>query len=155
MKRKIVVALLALAFLTTVAHAQVGFALGAEATLDILGSGVFPGAALTVSPPLLPIMFGAGFIIGDPLIVGFTLDWWLLHTPLVGVLRVYFGPGLFLAISHAVDLGIRLPVGLQLYIVPPFEIFFEIAPHIGISFTQPKPFSTIGLVGALGFRFWF
>ena len=155
MKRTTCLVLLALVFAAALAHAEIGLAIGAEGTLDITGAMVpFPGAMLTFHPPGMPLMFGFGVSFQASLAFGMTVDLWLFRSPLIGIFSIYLGPGLYMILGDVVNIGIRIPVGLQLFIIDPFEIFLEISPHLGADFTT-MTFPTLGLVGALGFRFWF
>ena len=100
-------------------------------------------------------MFGLSASFDDPMVIGITADWWLFQTHLVGPVRLYIGPGLFLRISTAEGsdpyFGIRVPFGFQIFIVKAFEIFLEPALAVQIF----PDFPTFGLQACVGLRFWF
>ena len=115
--------------------------------------------------PGFPPMFGLSFNLSSTVFnLGVTADWWLFKPTLAtGAvdLCLYIGPGLYgsftFASSYAnIGLGLRIPVGLQLFIIEPLEIFFELAPAIGVGgIGQTIYFPAWGIQGNLGFRFWF
>ena len=130
--------------------------IGGAFGLDIAGT-VGPGAMLSFHLDTYPAVFGLGFSVGDgDLRVGATADWWLYHTELVSILALYLGPGIWVDLelgdSASVGLGLRVPIGLQAWIIDPLELFLEIAPIAG--FKNGK-FPAFGVQGAFGFRFWF
>ena len=132
-----------------------GIGIGAEYVLDFGGANVMNGLAITGSPPKLPIVIGLQFAFGSQVFqFGLTVDWWLFHTNITGPLDLYIGPGLFLNVASALSLGVRVPVGLQWWVITPLELFLEASPSIGITFANPvTPRFGVGL--ALGGRFWF
>lgn len=141
------------------AFASSGMGIGGAFNLEIVGpsgAGATPGLSALFSPPGVPIMIGAGAILGsDQTSVLLTVDWWLYQQPLVWKLGIYIGPGLYLVIADPFQLGVRVPVGFQIFPLEPLEVFLEIAPQLGIGFGDPVTFPEFSLVGALGVRFWF
>ena len=130
-------------------------AIGGAFNLSLLG-GVYPGGALTVKLPKLPMVIGVGATIGSGNVnIGITADWWLYQAPLFGIVSIYIGPGLYVAISQSVQIGARIPVGFQIFIIEPLELFLELAPQIGVGIGDPVSFPEFGIMGAVGFRFWF
>jgi hypothetical protein len=125
-----------------------------------VGGGVFnPGLALKI--PGVPIHWGlnaafgrhiAGLSVsGDYYFVdrdlvkdgSIDLDWFLGFG---GFTHIYFGS------DFTAALGLRLPIGLSWHITRAFELFADLAPGIGVSFTS-TPF--YGVLGAeLGFKVW-
>lgn len=153
MKR--VILIIALCLLSTVAFASMDMAIGGAFNIGFIG-GVYPGGALTVKLPQLPLVIGAGATVGSRVVnIGITLDWWLYRAPLFGIVSIYVGPGLYLKIATPLDIGARVPVGLQIFVIDPLELFVEIAPQMGVGLGDPVKFPTFGLMGAVGFRFWF
>lgn len=136
--------------------AQEGLAIGAAFNTDFLG-GAIPGVGLSFKIPGIPVMFGAGGYFGERTDFGVTVDWWLYNAPLVGVLQLYMGPGFFVRISENFGLGGRIPIGLQVFVIDPLELFAEIAPTIGVGGVggDTIQFPTFGLQFAIGIRFWF
>ena len=68
--------------------------------------------------------------------------------------------GLFVNVASAnsdplVDLGLRIPVGFQVFPLDPLELFLEFAPSVGVQFSNPVTFPNWSVQGAFGFRFWF
>ena len=88
---------------------------------------------------------------------------------LIDFLNYYAGPGAYVIIAGGNQVagtenvifngGFRVPMGLNAYLLnKTFEFFIELAPAFGVqmgSGTTEFQFPTIGLQGAVGFRFWF
>ena len=136
------------------------FGIGGAFTLNILESGT-GGAALSVKldqvDPILGISFRSG---ADSFSLGLTADWWMYRAPLVGIISLYAGPGGYFNIANAnenttIDLGLRIPVGFQVFLIDPLELFIEFAPRVGVELSDPVTFPSWGVQGAFGFRFWF
>ncbi|MDR1143745.1 MAG: hypothetical protein LBK77_05945 [Spirochaetaceae bacterium] len=124
-----------------------------------VGGGLFnPG--LTLKVPGVPVFWGINVAIGS--VVGlsvsgdyyffdadlikagaFDLDWFL---GLGGFGHLYFGD----AFSFA--LGARVPIGLSWHINRTFEIFADVAPGIGVTFSSRPLYWT--MAGELGLRVW-
>ncbi len=156
--KKIIILILLLTVFTAVNVSAL--AIGGAFSINILDAAI-PGGALSLKLDQLPLMWGIGFSIGGSgFNVGITGDWWLYHSPLFSIVSLYIGPGGYVKINSsndniAVDLGARIPVGLQIFPIKPLELFLEIAPSIGIDIGQSVTFPRWGLQGAVGFRFWF
>jgi len=158
MKRLFLGAMVLILTLSAPAFAQktTGWAIGGAFAFNWAGADPYgTGAALCLKFPTFPVMFGISANFNEPVMIGVTADWWLFQTHLVGPLNLYIGPGLFLhfvAVANgAVDFGLRIPIGFQIFIIPAFEIFLEPAVAIGILPQLP----TFSLQAAVGFRFWF
>ncbi len=152
--------LLCALFLAGNAYGATGWALGGEFAVNWVQSGYGgSGAALCVKFPQLPIMFGFSASFMTPMVVGVTADWWAYQGRLVGPVNIYIGPGAFLWLmtqsgpgdNGAIGFGLRIPIGLQIFIVPAAEIFLEPAIAIGLYPVLPSFSLQLGL----GFRFWF
>jgi len=134
-------------------------AIGGAFSLDPIGNGAY-GAALSLKLDSFPPVMGiSARFSGGTFNLGLTADWWMYHAPLVGILSLYVGPGGYLSLGIGggtanLDIGARVPVGLQIFPLEPLELFLEVAPAIGLAL-NPFNFPTFGLQGALGFRFWF
>ena len=149
------VVVIGLCLLSGNAFASNDMAIGGAFNIGFIG-GVYPGGALTVKLPQLPVVLGAGATVGTGTVaIGVTVDWWLYRAPLFGIVSIYIGPGLYLKIGAPVDIGARVPVGFQIFVIDPLELFIELAPQFGIGLGDPVTFPTFGLMGAVGFRFWF
>ena len=135
-----------------------GLAIGGSFALDFTDSAI-PGGALSVRLDSMPVMWGLGFSLGDNSFkLGITGDWWLYHSPLFGIVSIYIGPGGYLNVqigdnANILDIGARIPIGFQIFLIEPLELFLEIAPRIGLEI--PLRFPSFGIQGAIGFRFWF
>ena len=132
------------------------FGIGAAFGLDVTET-VGPGALLSLRLDSFPAVFGVGWSAKGDFQLGLTADWWLFHTNLVSILSLYVGPGLYLDLgitggTASLGIGVRVPVGLQAWIIDPLELFLELAPTFGMKDGQ---FPRLGIQGALGFRFWF
>lgn len=124
-----------------------------------VGGGLFhPGVSLKI--PGVPIFWGVNAAIGgvtglsvsgdyyfiDADLVkdgSFDLDWFL---GLGGFGHLYFGDDVSFA------LGARVPIGLSWHINKVFELFADVAPGIGVSFTSHPLYWT--MAGELGLRVW-
>lgn len=156
MRRILVIALAIMLLASAGAFAKSsGFAIGGEGSLYFAGNGGLPVyAMLTLHFPRVPLYFGIG--VSSAADIGFTADYWFNHGNLGGIFAYYVGIGGYLALSPNTPSfagGARLPLGLQLWpFGSAFEIFFEVAPAVGVSIV-PTGFDW-HLQGAIGFRFW-
>ena len=158
--RKTVLLILTVLLLSTMSVSAVGIsAIGGAfsfSTSEI--EAAIPGGALSIKLDSIDPILGFGVRVDeDSFHMGVTADWWVYKEPLVDAINLYLGPGGYVNLavngSTSVDLGLRIPVGLQMFPIDPLELFIELAPKVGIGF--PIQFPTWGLQGALGFRFWF
>ena len=106
--------------------------------------------------PVLGIQFAGGDNWG---FLGISADYHLVNAaPLGSILTWFFGPGLQFNIglgdsSAMWNLGLRIPVGLQLWLVRNFELFVDVVPNF--SLLSNSGFGIGFGVGAeLGFRFY-
>ena len=135
----------------------IGAAFGVDGALGVDGT-VGPGALLSFRLDSYPAVFGLGFSTGGgSFSLGATADWWLYNASLISILSLYVGPGVYLDLNIydgnvAFGAGVRVPVGLQAWIIEPLELFFEVAPTFGL---KNGDFPAFGVQGAVGFRFWF
>ncbi len=132
------------------------FGIGGAFGLNYVG-GFGTGGMLSVKFDDSPVVLGVGARFGSGWFnIGVTADWWLYETNLVKMLDLYLGPGLYANIgSGSFDVGVRIPVGLHIYVIDPLELFLEIAPAIGVGLSPVVYFPSWGVQGAVGFRFWF
>ncbi|MBT3273788.1 MAG: hypothetical protein HN368_11575 [Spirochaetales bacterium] len=151
MKKKILI----IAVLVALLSAPV-FSIGIGAAFSAGFVSLPSQAMLSLKLDEYPAVFGVGASLGaDSFQIGVTADWWLYRTNLVSIFDLYIGPGLYAQIGSNFGLGIRIPVGLQAFVLDPLELFLEIAPALGISFGDTVSFPNFGVQGGLGFRFWF
>jgi len=152
MKKKLV-----LLTLLVVLAAAPAFSFGIGGAFGLNFNGLGTSGLLSVKFDEYPAVFGLGAHLGGG---GFratvTADWWLYQTNLVEMLDLYVGPGIFVDLgSNVFDIGVRIPVGIHLFVIDPLELFLEIAPTIGVAVAPSLQFPTWGVQGAVGFRFWF
>jgi hypothetical protein len=161
MKRVLIVVLVLLLGLSASSAfaASSGFAIGAEFTFTNWFGGY--GAMLTFHLPKFPLIFGLGGAFGQNYAqLVLTADWWFLNGHFVGILDYYIGLGLYSNLVFAEPasfaLGLRLPIGLQIWPVGKvLELFIELAPAwIPIS-SAGIYIASFDLQGGLGFRVWF
>lgn len=120
------------------------------------GSGGVGNTLLSVKLPQVPFLLGVGFNAGGGRFsAAFTADWWLYTTNLVNFVNLYAGPGIYLTVPDPLNVGIRVPVGINAYPIPVLELFFEIAPTFAILSGGQINFPSFDFQAALGFRFWF
>ena len=133
-------------------------AVGGEFALAV-GNGLPNSALLSFRLARFAPVFGLGLSIpGNGEQSSFVLlsDWWLASGPLVGILNYYVGPGVFLGISNSIQLGLRVPIGVNLFPIQPLELFLELAPALYILDSSGSiRIPNFGLQSGLGFRFWF
>lgn len=153
MKKKILLVVLLAALAAAPAFS---FGIGGAFGLNFMG-GVGTGGLLSVKFDEYPAVFGVGARFGHGWFnIGITADWWLYETNLVEMLDLYVGPGLFADIGTGVfNFGVRVPVGIHMFVIDPLELFLEIAPAIGVGLSPSFYFPAWGVQGAVGFRFWF
>lgn len=153
-KRIILAACLTLGFATAGVSA---LGVGGAFSLGVLG-GLPNSALFSIKLDSAAPVLGIGVAVGTQSArIGGTADWWLYNKKLSGPFSTYIGVGAYLDVqtgsSATVGLGVRMPVGLQLFPVKPLELFLEVAPRAGLTF-NPVKFPDWGLQGAFGFRFW-
>ncbi len=159
MKRKSLLLFLLVLFslITFQVYAEGGSAIGGAFSIDIL-NGPYNGGVFLFKFDKVPFMFGLGGRIkaGGDISVGFTSDWWFYRSHLTGIFNLYVGSGLFLTIKdRGLDLGAHIPVGLQIFLLDPLEIFVQLSPGLGIRFEKGVEFPLWSIQGAAGFRVWF
>jgi hypothetical protein len=121
-----------------------------------IGLDLPSSAMLLVKAPSIPVMWGVGFQASGEGVgqLGITADWWLYQTRLTGALALYVGPGLYLA-APELEIGGRVPIGIQVYPLDVFEVFIELAPTLTIVSQRGIDLPSFGFQGGVGFRFWF
>jgi hypothetical protein len=138
---------------------KVGIGLFLGGGYGSVGGGLFnPGLSLKI--PRVPVMWGINASFGGATGISlsgdyyffdadlikdgsFNLDWFL---GLGGFGHFYFGNNFSFA------MGARVPIGLSWHINKMFELFADVAPGIGVSFTSNPLYFTLG--GELGLRLW-
>jgi hypothetical protein len=119
------------------------------------------GVALSVKFDQTPFLFGIGATIGGSQTnIGLTGDVWMNNGQLIEFLNYYIGLGFYGQIittenDGAFDLGGRLPIGINAYLLKTFEFFLEIAPTVGVGIGDPIRFPAFNIQGAVGIRAWF
>ena len=151
MKKILLIALVIIVLGGTYSHAR-GLAIGGAFGIPAVGS-LPMGVLLSVKIPQIPFLLGIGYSFNAGL--GVTADWWLYQSHLVGILNLYVGPGLYLNVSNSFQLGVRVPIGIQIWPITPLELFLEVAPTVGFIEPTGVQIPSFGLQGSVGFRFWF
>jgi hypothetical protein len=155
MKRTILVIALALILVLP------AFSWGIGGTFGFGGGPL--GAGLSLKLDNLPLLGIEAAGDNNNFRLGVTADYWLIHAPLIDFLSFYAGPGMYAKLNvkgqsegSSVDIGLRVPVGLNAYVLKgTLEFFFEWAPTFGVGFNAFK-FPRFGFLNfAGGFRFWF
>jgi len=163
MKRTIIFIVLVLSFGVAglSARSSYGKAVGGAFSYG-LDTGTGGGGTFLFSIPQVPFtMVGVSVISsGDTFNLGITDDYWFFHDNLTGILNLYMGLGFYggLASSDSnmnLDFGGRVPIGLQAFLLPPLELFIEIAPTAYATITPVFDFPQFSVQGAFGVRFWF
>ena len=74
----------------------------------------------------------------------------------MSIFSLYIGPGLYAQIGSTMAFGVRVPIGVQAFVLDPLVLFLEFAPALGTGLANGEiNIPTFGIQGALGFRFWF
>jgi hypothetical protein len=157
MKGKVLVLIIAFAVIGTGSAFALG--IGVAAGLPV-GEGL-PGNNIMLSLKLdsTPLLFGIGAEIGSNYTsIGITADYWLANASLAAPLNYYLGLGGYLGVAlgntTVLSAGARIPIGLNIFVLRSFEIFIEVAPALGVGFSNPIKFPQVGIQGAFGFRVW-
>lgn len=157
MQKKIILIALILSFFgasTAVHSLGIGLSFGGRGKFTG-NRGYGPNTMLSLKLDSQDFILGIGASTNDDFGLAATVDWWLINKPLEGMINYYVGPGGYLGISsNHIDVGLRIPFGLNIYPIEPLELFVEIAPAFGVDI-DPFRFPTFGWQTALGFRFWF
>ncbi|MEM5948519.1 hypothetical protein WKV44_08175 [Spirochaetia bacterium 38H-sp] len=138
------------------------FGIGIAAGLEPLGGLPGSNMLLSIKPDGSPLLWGVGFTFGENLVsLGITGDYWFANEPLIGFLNYYIGLGFYFGYtnvndSNSVQLGGRIPIGLNVFPVSPLELFLEITPTLTQVISDPFVFPnfSFGLQGAIGLRLW-
>lgn len=135
------------------------FSLGIGGTFGLGGNSLDAGLSLKLDN--LPPVFGIQLAGSDNSFrLGLTADWWMINAKLVDALNYYVGLGgyarLGLGNNAYFDGGLRIPLGLNIFVIKPLELFLEWAPSVGARFSPSFAFPDFGFTNfAIGFRFWF
>jgi hypothetical protein len=153
MKRKILLLVLVLLVIASAQAFSVG--IGGMFSIDAIG-GLPEGVLLSAKFDQVPFLMGLGLSIGEDVFsFAFLADWWAFNENLVSFLNIYAGPGLYFGVREVVDLGVRIPIGLNAFPLDFLELFVELAPTITAQIGDPTRFPVFGLQAGFGFRFWF
>lgn len=155
MKKRIILALFLISIVTTTVGAT---AVGGIFSYSFGGNNAYPGGALTIKLDNYAPIFGIGVRgSGDYFALGATADWWMQREHLTGMINYYIGPGAYINLvmgdSTSLDLGARLPIGLQIFPIKNLEVFLEVAPSLGLALDSFN--FHFGVQPAFGIRFWF
>ncbi|MBN2737592.1 MAG: hypothetical protein JXR70_11475 [Spirochaetales bacterium] len=155
MKKILLLVLILLVAGTSFSFAK-GLGIGIAAGLNQIG-GLPNSMLLSLKLPEIPFLLGLGLNLTPGVFgLGVTADWWMYQTHLVGILNLYLGLGLFLDVQNEqISFGGRLPVGLQVWVIDPLELFLEVAPTLTLVGTAGIQIPNVGFQGAFGIRFWF
>ena len=155
--------LILLVLVTAASFSLSAAAIGATFGLNFVDNAT-GNVALTGKLTELPPVFGLSFDLGsDTFRMGLTADWWMYQRPLVGMISMYVGPGAYVKLelaenNNSFGLGARVPFGFQIFPFgndPEIELFFELAPILGVQFTDPIDFPQFSVQGVIGGRLWF
>ncbi len=155
MNKKVLLLVLVLLIVVTMSSFAIG--IGAAGTFGWSGTSM-SGGFLTLKVddwPLLGLDF-SGYT--NYIRLGVTADWWMANENLSGMLNWYWGVGgygrVILSSATSFGVGVRVPIGLNMFIIDPLELFLEAAPSVGVGIGSSFGLDW-GVQGALGFRFWF
>lgn len=157
MKNKIIILVLVLFVFAAASTFAIG--VGGAFSFSPFGDSVYYGGALTFKIDDWPLIGVAASGDSGNFNLGATADWWYYNDNLTGPLNLYAGVGGYGMLSMGnntnIDLGLRIPFGLNIFVIDPLEIFLELAPAAGIRVGDNFRFPVWNLQSAVGFRFWF
>ncbi len=161
MSKKVVA--LVLSFIVLGSAGAFAFGIGLQLNGNVENSGAF-GPAITFKLDSVPLVFALSYSIGDDTIIGLTGDYWAINKKLVNVGRTplnwFFGVGFFATAVFADEFqfngGVRVPVGLNMFVVDGFiEPFIMVAPSFGLQMVPSIATTDVTFPIAAGFRLWF
>jgi len=79
-----------------------------------------------------------------------TVDYWFINNKIDRNVLWYFGTGVKLSVGDPIGLVFRVPVGIQWYFMPSFELFGELVPGLAI-----LPSTGFDFSGGIGLRYHF
>jgi hypothetical protein len=160
MKKKVLLLLMVFTISTAVFADHEGFGIG------IIGGGGwgyphYGNIGLSLKIPKVPVFWGFyPTFDGHNFGFGATGDFYFVDTGIKETLHWFLGVGAFINLSFwhrgmAASIGVRVPVGLSWHIIKQLELFLDIAPGAGISFSSAGVHGPY-FAGAieLGLRFW-
>lgn len=162
MKKKVLALVAALLVFSTTSI----FAFGIGLQFNGNAGKVFTmGPAVTVKFDACPLIFAANWNFGeDTTTIGVTGDYWILNDTITKIgsapLNWFIGVGFFgnfiFADEFAMNCGLRVPVGLNMFIAKGvFEPFIQIAPSFGVQFVPSLGATDLFWPISAGFRIWF
>lgn len=121
-----------------------------------MGIGIVVGepTGLTIKADKLVIGIGWSFAAADDRIDA-TIDWWLINENLTDILDWYLGAGAKVRLNlnkntDTVNIGLRIPVGIQWWPAKELEVFGEIAPGLLLF-----PATDFDISAGIGIRYYF
>ena len=171
MKKKILLSCIVILVAATGAFADVdldGFAIGAAwyGNANFIGGTSFGNdVAVSFKLPSFPPIFAVTLGFNPSWFkFGVIADWWLINSELVDdVLYWYLGPGVIANFAAGtnygyLNVGVRFPIGLHVYLIDHLEIFAEVAPTLGLGIDTGSSGGiglTLGFMPGVGARWWF
>jgi len=124
----------------------------------IYPTGYINGVNIDINPFTVPLhlSFTANYL--DSFSIQTNVSWRFFNQPLLGSISWYFGSGLgseFFFDIEKYDIYTFAQAGLQVFPLDQIELFLEIKPDIGISFSQNPIIFRGGVSFLIGSRFWF
>ncbi len=157
MKKKILIITMILLILSSASVFAIG--VGGAFSFSPFGDSVYYGGALSLKLDNWPLLGISAAAQNGNFHLGLTADWWFINQNLTGPLNFYAGIGGYGALTMGsyfdANLGLRIPFGLNIFVIDPLELFLELAPAAGIRFGQNFKFPAWSMQTAIGFRFWF
>lgn len=121
-----------------------------------MGIGIVVGepTGLTFKTDNLVIGIGWSFAAADDRIDA-TIDWWLVNDNLMEILDWYLGAGAKVRLNlnqntDTINVGLRIPIGVQWWPVKELEVFAEIAPGLLLF-----PATDFDISAGIGLRYHF
>ncbi len=163
MKAKVLV--LAAVLLVAAASGVFAFGIGLQYNGNA-GDEYYSGVAVTFKVDSIPLIFAVNWsFVEDSTQFGITGDYWILNDKITNVgssasLNWFIGVGFFADFAFPDDEfvfqgGVRVPVGLNMFVGKVFEPFLMVAPSFGVQLVPQLDMADIFFPISAGFRFWF
>jgi hypothetical protein len=135
MKKIMIVGIALLLLATGTAAARNQFGIGLYGNLMGNGTGAGGGLGLTLRFGTFPVIGLEWNFVNQMSTIGGSLDWWFWNPAIVEAFSFYIGAGGYASVTtinpvSTLNIGARLPLGLQFFPIDPLEIFLEGTPMI-------------------------
>jgi len=160
MKKKVLALIVAMMVACSTGAFALGLGIQGNWNAGNSGSG---GAALSIKLDETPLIFTIGYDFANTPTVSIWGDYWLFNNQIGNLggasINWFLGVGFF---TNAVftdpfgfNAGLRIPLGLNMFIAKKIEPFIEVAPSLGVSLIPNIAITNFQFPISLGLRIWF